>query len=274
MRKIGLILFALILPIMMAPVANGSPASLWDIIELLQGKTFVDLTHAFDGNIPHGPGLEPASRETLFHYDEGVGTVGAGALLHKYSHAGQWGTHVDPPAHFVRGLRLLDEIPVDEMLLPLVILDLHEQVASDADYEISMQDVRRWESRYGPVPKGAFVAMRTDWSKRWPDTERFYNRDAQGVAHYPGWSLQVLKYLYEERGITASGHETPDTDRGEAASQGDYTLEIYLLGQNRYQIEMLNNLDLVPEFGAMMIVSWPKPKAGSGFPARAFAILP
>jgi kynurenine formamidase len=99
-------------------------------------------------------------------------------------------------------------------------------------------------------------------------------QDAEGVAHYPGWSKETLQYLYEERKITASGHETTDTDPGVATSKNDYSLETYLLGTNHYQIEMLANLDQVPESGAIVIVSFPKPKGGSGFPARVFAIAP
>ncbi len=78
----------------------------------------------------------------------------------------------------------------------------------------------------------------------------------------------------EERGITASGHETTDTDPGVATSRDDYSLEAYILGLNRYQIELLANLDGVPESGALVVVSFPKPAGGSGFPARVFAILP
>jgi kynurenine formamidase len=95
-----------------------------------------------------------------------------------------------------------------------------------------------------------------------------------GIAHYPGWSAEVLEYLYEERGVTASGHETTDTDPGVATSKGDYSLETYILKTNHYQIELLANLDKVPEFGALVVVTFPKPKDGSGFPARVFAILP
>jgi kynurenine formamidase len=154
------------------------------------------------------------------------------------------------------------------------VLDVHEKVAHNADYVITMQDVRDWESRHGPVPPGVFVAMRTDWSKRWPDDAAMQNRDSRGVAHYPGWSKEVLEYLYEGRKITASGHEPTDTDPGTATTQDDYSLESYILGTNHYQIELLANLDQVPEAGALVVVSFPKPKDGSGFPARVFAILP
>jgi kynurenine formamidase len=247
---------------------------LWDVYAALKGKRFVDLTHAFGPGIPHWPGFPDEGRETLYWYDEGVGSAGAGFFAQKYTIVGQWGTHVDPPAHFARGLRTVDEIDVKEMMLPLVVLDVHEAAAANPDYTLRMADVRGWEQRHGPVPEGAFVAMRTDWSKRWPDAKLMRNEDRKGVGHYPGWSLEVLKYLYEERKITASGHETTDTDPGIAASKDDYSLETYILKQNHYQIEMLCNLDQVPEAGALVISCFPKPRKGSGFPARVFAIVP
>ncbi|MEJ2354148.1 MAG: cyclase family protein, partial [Anaerolineales bacterium] len=74
--------------------------------------------------------------------------------------------------------------------------------------------------------------------------------------------------------ITASGHETTDTDPGIATSQGDYSLEAYILSTDHYQIELLDSLKEVPEAGALVVVSFPKPKEGSGFPARVFAIVP
>ena len=116
--------------------------------------------------------------------------------------------------------------------------------------------------------------MRTDWSNRWPDTAAMQNKDEKAICHYPGWSLPALKFLYEERGITASGHETLDADPGIATARDDYSLESYILGTDHYQIELLTNLDQVPETGAIVVVSFPKPKGGSGFPARVFAILP
>lgn len=73
------------------------------------------------------------------------------------------------------------------------------------------------------------------------------NKDTNGVAHYPGWSLPALQYLYEERKITASGHETTDTDPGTATSKDDYSMETYA--------------------GAIaIIITFPKPKAAQDFP--------
>ena len=242
--------------------------------QTLKTREYVDLTHTFDPDIPHWSGFPAETRTTLYNYRPGNGTLGSGFFAQSYTHVGQWGTHVDAPSHFVEGLRSVDRIGLREMVLPLVVIDVHEQAARDPDYSVTLEDVRAWERRHGPVPNGSFVALRTDWSSRWPDGAAMENRGADGIAHYPGWSRKVLVYLYEERGITASGHETTDTDPGTATSRGDYALETYVLSTDHYQVELLANLDRVPESGALVVVAVPKPEGGSGFPARVFAILP
>jgi len=253
---------------------HGGEPSLTQIQQILVEKNYVDLTHAFEPGIPRWPGFPDETRKTIYWYDKRPDTMGSGFFAEVFTHVGQWGTHVDPPAHFIKGLRTVDQIDVKEMILPLAVVDVHEEAAKNPDYILSIARVKKWEKDHGPIPGGAFVAMRTDWSKRWPDAAKMTNKDANGIAHYPGWSLPALKYLYEERKITASGHETTDTDPGIATTKDDYSLETYILSTNHYQIELLTNLDQVPEAGAIVVASFPKPKGGSGFPARVFAILP
>jgi kynurenine formamidase len=242
--------------------------------KFLKSKEWIDLTHSFGPGIPHFPGFPDEQREILYSYDEGVGTRGAGFRVDLFSHVGQWGTHVDPPVHFIKGLRTLDQIDVKEMVLRLVVLDIHKKVEINPDYTVRMDDVKLWEIKYGLIPKGSFVALRTDWSKLWPDDHAMQNEDENGVKHFPGWSHEVLRYLFEQRKIIAIGHETTDTNPGTDCSNGDYSMEAYVLGTNCYQIELLANLNQVPDFGAIIVATFPKPKKGSGFSARVFAILP
>ena len=273
LRRLGFMAILAVLTLC-ATVSWAAAPTLTDIYGVLKTKTFVDLTHSFEPGIPHWPGFPDETRETAYWYDRGVGKIGYGFFAQVFTHVGQWGTHCDAPAHFVKGKRTLDQIDVKEMLLPLVVIDIHEQAASNPDATVTMEDVKKWEAKNGPIPEGAFVALRSDWSKKWPDAKAMRNEDGKGVAHYPGWSMSVLKYLYEERKITASGHETTDTDPGTSTSKGDYACEAYILAQDHYQIELLTNLDKLPEAGAIVIAAFPKPFFGSGFPARVFAILP
>jgi kynurenine formamidase len=92
------------------------------------------------------------------------------------------------------------------------------------------------------------------------------NKDEKGVSHYPGWSLPALKYLYEERKITASGHETTDTDPGIATTKDDYSLETYILSTNHYQIELLTNLVRFPSLARLSWSVFRNQKAARGFP--------
>lgn len=230
--------------------------SLLDIWEILREKQFVDLTVPFEpGSFPPPP--KAFSHEIRDKLDDFPGNLG---------------THAVAPAHLTPGLRTLGEIDVREMILPLVVLDIHEKVAADADYVIDQVDLQDWESRYGLIPVGAFVALRTDWSKRGSSPERRLNQGGDGLFHFPGWSQPVLEYLIEDRKARAVGHETAETDPGLTVSQGTRPLATYTLSQNTLQVGMLTNLDRVPPWGALAVATFPKPTAGSVLPARVFAI--
>jgi kynurenine formamidase len=263
---LGVLATTIVAPVLAAE-PSGGPATLDGAFDAVHASRFVDLTHSFAPGIPHFSGFGDETVETIATIPKD------GFTAQIYRHVGQWGTHVDAPAHFHEGLRTVDQIDPKDFLLKLVVLDVHDRVATNPDYCVSMKDVAAWETRHGKIPQGAFVALRTDWSKRWPDIAAMQNKDQDGVTHYPGWSLEVLKYLYDVRGVTAIGHETTDTDPGVRAAKDDFSLESYALGTNHYQIEMLTNLDQVPEAGALIMVSFPKPEHGAGFPARAIAIV-
>src|SRR5262249_58357624 len=112
-----------------APRAASAAPTMADVLSYLRSRKKVDLTHAFGPGIPHWKGFDDETVETLYSHDkEGGGKKGTGFLAELYCHVGQWGTHVDPPVHFIKGNRTVDQIPPDEMILPLVVLDVHEQV--------------------------------------------------------------------------------------------------------------------------------------------------
>lgn len=254
----------------MAPLDTANTVGLWPLFrEITSAARFVDLTHAFHPGQPHFPAFPDERRQKLFDISRGEGFT-----VDQYTLVGQWGTHIDPPVHFIEGARSVDQIPVDEMFLPLVVLDISARAVSDPDTIPTMDDVAAWEQRHGKIPAGSFVALRTDWSARWPDPDAMANRDDEGRSHCPGWSKEVLEYLFEDAGVLAVGHEQTDTDPGMATSAGVFDLERYILARDRWQIELLTGLDQVPESGAIVIASWPKPQSGSGFPARVFAMCP
>ena len=193
---------------------------------------------------------------------------------YQYSFPGQYGTHVDVPGHADVNGRTLEKIDIKECVLPLCVINCSDKVKMNSDYALSLDDIHDYEKIYGKIPKGAFVAMRSDWGKRWPSQEKFQNMDEYGEQHYPGWSLEAVKYLIEKRDVTAIGHETFDTDPPFCKEQRYFQAECYVLKQDRYQIEMLTNLDKIPERGAIIFCIFVKQTNGTGFPVRCLAICP
>lgn len=225
----------------------------------------VDLTQTFSETTPRWGGFPALRREPLYTYEKD------GFWTERFDHVGQYGTHLDPPAHFHAGLRTLDEIPVEEFVLPAVVINVSEKVRENPDYELSLEDLQEWENRFGKIPEKSFVINHTGWSKRWPDTALFLNRDKKGQPHTPGWSLEALRFLFEERAVTAIGHETADTDAG---FRNSLDRERYVLSQNRFQVEFLAQTDRLPPRGGYVVIGVPKVAEGSGFPVRVLALIP
>lgn len=233
---------------------------------VIAGKTFVDLTHSFGPETPVwsgfgqaklSPASDPKTKKPYTLKDDGFRTT-------YYEMVGQYGTHVDPPAHFSENGITMDEIPLKQMILPLIVLDATPYLAKEPNHAFSVADLMAWEKKNGRVPKGSFVALRTDMYKDFDGNPEKFKRSP-----FPAWAFETIKFLYEQRGVTATGHESLDTDITDKMES-----ETYLLQKGHYQIEVMANLDKVPAKGALIVVSWPKVKKGLGFPARAFAILP
>ena len=184
---------------------------------------FVDLSHEVSPETPHWSGFPAMSVSMKFDYPDGF-------RVHEFTLVSQYGTHIDAPLHFVEGKRGLHEITPEEMILPLCVIDVTKQVAGNVDYAVTEKDITDWEKQYGDIPDKAFVAIRSDWSKR-SDMD---NYDADGNKHYPGWGMDALKYLVEKRNVAAIGHETSDTDAAADSAKHGYICEYYILEQERY----------------------------------------
>jgi kynurenine formamidase len=249
-----------------APADERASPTLADALKVIQGKEFVDLTHSFSPTTPVWKGFGQASMSAASdpktHLPYTIEKDGFHSTF--YSMVGQYGTHVDPPAHFSTGGTTMDLIPLKDMILPLVVIDVTPMLPKDPNHALSVDDIKAWEAKNGRVPAGSFAALRTDMYKDWDsDPERFKRFP------FPAWSLAAVKFLFDERRVTAIGHEALDTDTTDSMDS-----ETWLLKQNHFQIEALANLDKVPATGAVIVVTWPKVENGFGFPARAFAILP
>ncbi|MBQ3275767.1 MAG: cyclase family protein [Oscillospiraceae bacterium] len=245
---------------------------LWDALEGAKKLRWVELSHPLNNDSPYWSGIPEGSVElgkVVFDW----GNPMLECQIQTFKFPGQFGTHIDFPGHFVKGAPLSESFGVMDGVFPLCVVDITEKVAEDPHYAVTAQDIRDYEAEYGPIPDGAFVALRTDWSKRWPDMNALSGIAEDGSENFPGWSLDALRYIYEVRNAAANGHEALDTDASaEAAKAGDLACERYVLEKGKLQIEVLCNLDLVTPAGAVLIAAWPRIENAVGLPVRVWAV--
>lgn len=244
-------------------------SNLTEQLTFLRQQEWIDLTHLVHPEIPYFPAFKPIEEQTLF-------TVAAdGFYAKEYTLASQYGTHIDAPVHFWEEGRSLDELSLKELVLPLYVIHKEEQVKQNHDYRLSVEDILAFEQKHGKISPDSFVAFASGWSARFDEPADFYNQDEDGNSHTPGWSLEALKFLHEERQIKAIGHETLDTDAAiDYRKNNDLVGERYWLTQNNYQVEVLTNLSELPATGGIIFVGATKIKEATGFTARVFAIVP
>jgi len=274
MKRFGFGAFCVALLCALASPAAAEEHLLWKLYEsTFKTAKYIDLTHAFEPVQPVWPGFGPAVFKPAI----------AGRDLKDYAVKGerftykkhgfiatayelttdQYGTQLDPPAHWDEYGATISDLPASFTLRPLVVVDVHEQVAANSSYDATVGDVKRWEAKHGRIPEGAVVMFRTDWYKRWGDVKNFANPP------FPGVRLDTLKFLHLERRILFHGHEPLDTD-----STPTLEGEAWLMHNHFAQAEGVANLDKVPEAGALIAIGFAKPKGGVGGYARYIAIAP
>lgn len=238
-------------------------------LEILQNKTWIDLTHSVNKDIPRFGSFPALEKETLYTVEKD------GFFVDKVSFVTQYGTHIDAPVHFSVGKKTLDELDFKQFILPLFVINKEKEVEQNPDFILQVEHILEFEQQYGKISKGSFVAFATGWSRRWGDQQALENRDKTGIAHTPGWSIEALDFLINQRGISAVGHETLDTDAGVDVFKNKHLLsELFILEQNKFQVELLKDLTLLPATGGIIILGVPKFEGLAGFPVRAFAIIP
>ena len=232
----------------------------------------VDLTYAFDANSVYWPTAEQFKLETDF---EGMTDKGYFYSAYRYSAAEHGGTHLDSPVHFAKGRYTVDQLPLEHLMGPAIVIDVTEKCATNADYLVSVADFESWEKRNGKIPPGTIVLLRTGFGKFYPDRKKYLGteeRGAEAVAklHFPGLDPVAARWITTNRSIKAIGLDTASIDYGQSTLFESHRA---LFEKNVPAFENVANLDQLPAKGFSVIALPMKIKGGSGGPLRIIALL-
>ncbi len=223
----------------------------------------VDLTHPLHNDMVFAPGGLGFKQTRTLDYEQGF-------RQHKVELGDDVGTHLAAPSQYVEGKRGIEQLAPRELVVPVVLLDVSEKVAENADYVIDGDDIVDWEAINGPVPIESVFIVNTGWHKRFGDPEKYKNQDDRGVMHFPGFSKAAAQLLVE-RDVVGIGIDTLSVDPGQSTDAAAHKV---MFGANKYLIENLANLDELPESGATLIVGVLAMSEATQAPARILALVP
>ena len=267
MARMRPLILALALLLASAATASAKQPALWKVYDdSLRGAKYIDMTHTIKPDIPVWSGFGPATFAPAVSKIDGHTFTYAqdGFEATRYTlQTDQFGTQLDPPAHWAPEYAAIDELPPTFAVRPLVVISIVPQVKKDFNYQMTVADIHKWEKRYGRIPAGSVVMIRSDWSKRWPDPA------LATLTEFPGVKLAALKFLHLKRHILFHGHEPLDTD-----STPTLEGEAWLMHHGYAQAEGVDNLSQVKPKGCLIEIGYPKFGGGLGGYARYIAICP
>jgi kynurenine formamidase len=228
----------------------------------LDPDKLVDLTQPLGPATILWPGARPFSAEVEIDHDT-HGAYARDVALPEHA-----GTHLDAPAHFLKGAATVDQIAIGALVRPAIGLDVRGLVGDDASFTLSAAQIRRIEARDGKIPAGAAVLVCTGWDRYHEDAER-YRGPGDSLA-FPGIAADAAQLLVE-RGVAGIGIDTLSIDAGHADT---FPTHHITLPAGLWHLEGLTRLERVPPRGAWLVAAALPIVEGSGAPARAFAILP
>lgn len=232
----------------------------------------VDLTHPFNAQTIYWP-----NAPSTFKLDkQSYGMTPGGYFYSSYSFSSpeHGGTHLDAPIHFAEKGWTAEQIPLERLIAPGVVIDVSRQAEADADYRLTRADIEAWEKEHGRIPPGAIALLRTGWGRRWPDRARYFGdtrpKDAAHL-HFPGYGEEAARLLVTGRQVAALGIDTPSIDHGPSQ---DFRVHVVAMAANVIGLENVAHLEDVPPTGALLIALPVKIGGGSGGPLRLAALVP
>jgi kynurenine formamidase len=236
-------------------------------------RRVVDLTHDFAADTIYWP-TAGGFELTVDH--QGTTEQGFWYAANTLRAAEHGGTHLDAPAHFAKGQSTTEQVALERLIGPAVVIDVRAACEADRDHQVTVEELTAFETRHGRIERGAIVLLHTGFGRYWPDRERYLGTARRGLEatfelHFPGLHPAAAKWLAVEREVGAVGIDTASIDHGPSRL---FLAHRELAQANVPAFENVAGLDRLPPTGAEVVALPMKIRGGSGGPLRIVALLP
>ena len=105
---------------------------LWNILGEMKSAEYewVELSHSLNNDSPYWGGIPEGSVELgKVCYDWGNPMLEC--IIHTFKFPGQFGTHIDFPAHFIKDGKTSEHYGAEQLMFPLCVIDVTEKVKED-----------------------------------------------------------------------------------------------------------------------------------------------
>jgi len=267
MKRFGLLLSLALLSVFAAGLAQAQSRSAG-----FPAGIIVDLSYPFDASSVYWPTAETFQLEKDF---EGTTEQGYYYSAYRYSAAEHGGTHIDAPVHFAKGRKSVDQISLEQLMGPGIVVDVTSQCDRNPDYLVTESDFKNWEQQHGKIATGTIVLLRTGFGRFYPDRKRYLGTDERGALavaklHFPGLHPEAARWLTQNRRIKAIGLDTASIDYGQSKLFESHRT---LFDNDIPAFENVANLDKLPNRGFSVIALPMKIRSGSGGPLRIIAVI-
>ncbi|HYC53557.1 MAG TPA: cyclase family protein [Candidatus Binatia bacterium] len=267
MHRAGPALAATLVSLLLTGVALAAATNVVDLSKV----SLVDLTHSFNTSTIYWP--TAPSGFTFMHLSHGQTPGGYFYSAGAFEAPEHGGTHVDAPIHFFEGGQSVEQIPLEKLMAPAVVVDVSTSAQGSPDYELTTTDLTSFQAVRGPIARGTIVLIRTGWASRWGDRRAYLGDDTPGDAsslHFPGIGAEAARYLVE-KGVAAVGIDTASLDPGKST---DFQAHRILAKAGIPGFENLDIRDSLPAKGFTLLALPMKIEGGSGAPVRVVALVP
>jgi kynurenine formamidase len=229
----------------------------------IQFKKIINLSHVIEPSMPIWPG-DP---EVIFTPIAQIEPDGY--YLRNFSMGEHSATHMNSGNSFFAGGASIDSYTADQLVRKAVVIDIRDKTATNADYQLTKDDVRAWENRNGRIQKDSVVILFTGWQDKWSNPTAFFGQDANGL-HFPGFAGETTTWLLAERQIAGVGTDTHGVDPGQDI---DYQTNNAVLQEKGIALENLTNLDKLKPSGNTIVMGPLALKDGSGSPLTVLGFV-